>query len=426
MTPTDHTQPSLSPTGAWLLLALGAIGLSALFAVLLVLSRTPYLQQLFGLESLFHTALVLHVNFAVLIWLLSGLGCLWALEREGYLPLLQRYAVGLAAAGALLLSLSPLFNQPTPVMSNYIPALQSPLFFAALLCFGGGMALAALRLLLPGELRAGLAAQVSATAFLSALAVFLITAQRLPQPLDPARFEQLFWGGGHMLQFVYLLLLQQILLRLGGSECNRPLWFMALLPTLAGVVFSLLFDPLTAQYRTLFTELMRYGAPVACLPLIGILLKRPLLPGAAHAALALLGLGMLLGLSIRADNVTVTAHYHATNAAITLALMVMLYQLSPALSLGRVPPLVRRIQLALYGGGMLLYITGMAWSGWLDVPRKTPVLHQQGAELLSMGLMGVGGLIAITATLLFFLLHLRSINQHQEAATTTLLTEGPR
>ncbi|MCF6253388.1 MAG: hypothetical protein L3J38_01410, partial [Thiomicrorhabdus sp.] len=61
----------------WLLLASFALGISALLAILLVLSRAPHVQELFGLASWFHTILVLHVNFAVLVWLLSFIGFIW-------------------------------------------------------------------------------------------------------------------------------------------------------------------------------------------------------------------------------------------------------------------------------------------------------------------------------------------------------------
>jgi len=420
-----HRGAKLPPSASWLLLAVGAIGLSALFAVLLVVSRTPFLQQLFGLESMFHTALVLHVDFSVLIWLLTGLGCLWARERTDHLPFVQRSAFGLSAAGAILLSLSPMFNSPAPVMSNYIPVLQSPLFFTALLSFACGMTLAALRLLLPGRGRSTIPARISAVAFLCAMAAFLLSALRLPQIASTASLEQLFWGGGHLLQFVYLLLLQHIWFETSGSHSGRrSLWLLALLPSLLGLGMALVLDPQQSASRHAFTELMRFGTPLVCLPAIGWLLTRPRLPALVSASVGLLTFGMLLGVLIRSDNVMVTAHYHATNAAVTLALMGMLYQLLPRLGLGGVSSRAVRFQLPLYSIGMLLYICGMAWSGWLDIPRKTPMLHQQGMELFSMGLMGIGGLVAVTATGLFFLLLLGALRQTQGATNTPFLPEG--
>ena len=44
---------------------------AGVFSVLLVLARTPGVQEMIPLIDFFHTALVVHVNLTVLIWLLS-------------------------------------------------------------------------------------------------------------------------------------------------------------------------------------------------------------------------------------------------------------------------------------------------------------------------------------------------------------------
>ena len=133
----------------WLLLAIGAIGLSALFAILLVVARTPLLQQLFGGADLFHTVLVLHVDFSVLIWLLAFGALIWSRAIRDFHPVIDSFAFALVIAGALLISLSPLLTPPPlPVMSNYIPILHSPAFLTGLCAFAGGMGLYALRRLL--------------------------------------------------------------------------------------------------------------------------------------------------------------------------------------------------------------------------------------------------------------------------------------
>lgn len=65
----------------WLTLGVAALVASGLFAVLLVLSRTPHVQQIIPGTDFFHTALVAHVVLSVLIWLLAFAGMLWSLNR---------------------------------------------------------------------------------------------------------------------------------------------------------------------------------------------------------------------------------------------------------------------------------------------------------------------------------------------------------
>ena len=60
-------------TIGWLSLALGSLVVGGLLTVVIVLSRTPYIQDIFPWVDLFHTALVVHVDLTVLVWpVLSG------------------------------------------------------------------------------------------------------------------------------------------------------------------------------------------------------------------------------------------------------------------------------------------------------------------------------------------------------------------
>ena len=62
---------------AWLGLGLLALLASGLFSVLLVLSRTPQLQNLFPIADFFRVALVVHVDLSVLVWFLA-FGGVWS------------------------------------------------------------------------------------------------------------------------------------------------------------------------------------------------------------------------------------------------------------------------------------------------------------------------------------------------------------
>ena len=133
----------------------------------------------------------------------------------------------------------------------------------------------------------------------------------------------------------------------------------------------------------------------------------------ASSCQGLLLLGLVLGLLISGDNVSVTAHYHATNAAITLAFLTLAYPLFAQLGMGQVNRLWAQRQLQPYFGGMVIYVAGMALSGHLDVPRKVP-MTTEGQQALAMGLMGFGGLIAICASLLLVAINLQAARKHNK------------
>ena len=65
-------------TTGWLLLALASLVLAGLFTLLIVLSRTPFFQEIIPWVDFFHTALVVHVDLTVLVWFLAFAGVLWS------------------------------------------------------------------------------------------------------------------------------------------------------------------------------------------------------------------------------------------------------------------------------------------------------------------------------------------------------------
>jgi heme/copper-type cytochrome/quinol oxidase subunit 1 len=65
-----------------------------------------------------------------------------------------------------------------------------------------------------------------------------------------------------------------------------------------------------------------------------------------------------------------------------------------------------------YGAGQLMHIVGLVWSGGYGVQRKVAGAEQvlRGAEqIAAMGLMGLGGLVAVAGGLLFIIVVLRSV-----------------
>ena len=112
-------------TAGWLFLGLAALVIGGLFTILIVLSRTPFFQEIIPWVDFFRTALVVHVDLTVLVWFLAFSGVLWSYNsankclRCGWLALL------LASAGTLIITISPFTGESHPLMSNYVPVLQS-------------------------------------------------------------------------------------------------------------------------------------------------------------------------------------------------------------------------------------------------------------------------------------------------------------
>lgn len=426
----------------WLALGLAALIGAGVFSILLVAARTPQLQHLFPVADFFRVALIVHVDLSVLVWFLALGGVLWSINSTQRLVGLGWAALGLAASGTVVMSVAPFVDFGLPVMSNYVPVLDSPSFLGGLVVFGAGFLLLTVRSLAAvpavgvvidgaAALRFGLnAAAVSAAVTLLAFAWSWAT---VPASL-PAKgyYDILFWGAGHVAQFTYTLLMLVAWLWLASvaavSVPITPRVAVLLLGVGLAAVFItpviyLAWGVASVEYRKLFTWLMQWGGGLAIAPFaLGILwgitrgpagddAARPL-RAALLASLALFGIGGGIGFVIHGSDVTIPAHYHGSIVGVTLALMGLVYLLLPRLGYREPHPKWATWQPYLYGFGQLLHITGLLWSGGYGVQRKVAGTEQtlrSAGEIAGMGLMGLGGLIAIVGGLLFAGIVLHSI-----------------
>jgi cytochrome c oxidase subunit 1 len=106
--------------------------------------------------------------------------------------------------------------------------------------------------------------------------------------------------------------------------------------------------------------------------------------------------------------------YHGCIVGVTLALMGLVYHLLPRLGYGTPRGRLATLQPWLYGAGQLMHIVGLVWSGGYGVQRKVAgaeqVLRSSG-EIAGMGLMGLGGAVAIVGGLLFVALVIRALRE---------------
>ncbi|MDA8254830.1 MAG: cbb3-type cytochrome c oxidase subunit I [Betaproteobacteria bacterium] len=418
---------------AWLWLGLMALIGSGLLAILLVLSRTPGIQDVFPLKDFFRAALVVHVDLSVAIWFMAFAAVIWSALGSGGFAWLGWCGFALAALGTAVMTVSPFLPGADPVLNNYIPVLQQPVFYASLWICGAGFGLAVLRALLTTWPRPAFGSPLQLGAFLGAVAAFFaLTAFvwswiAVPRIEEKIYFEVLFWGGGHTLQFQHALLMVVAWLwiadHLGQPPATAPramsaMFWIAALPLLVvpAIYFTLPVGELA--HMELFAKLMIWGHPyMAPLILVGLLslwATRKVVSGAAKSAFiasfSLFAVGGVLAYMIQGVNVVIPAHYHGSTVGVTLAFMGLAYVLLPQLGFGEVEGRMARWQPYVYGGGQLIHILGLAWSGGYGVQRKVAGAEQALVSLpqkIGMGMMGAGGLIAVIGGIMFVLVCLK-------------------
>jgi hypothetical protein len=432
---------------AWLWLGMAALVGSGLFAVLLVVSRTPGLKDLFPVADFFRLALVVHVDLSVLVWFVAMAGMIWSLNARGVALSLARLALALCAAGTLGMLAAPFVGGGEALMANYIPVLDGRVFISALVVFGVGALLLVLHAIVAAPRPADLppaqgamqfGSNAGAVAMAVALFAFAASWWLVPESLaGKAYFEILFWGGGHALQFTWTILMLMAWLWLSGA-CGarlplgpRALALMFLL-AVAGVFVTpyayVMYDIASVEHRDLHTWAMRIGgglaiAPVMLAVILGLFATGPLaasqrpLRAALYSSMALFALGGVIGILISGNNVRIPAHYHGSIVGVTLALMGLVYFLLPRLGYAAPESRLARVQPTLYAVGQALHILGLVWSGGYGVQRKVAGAEQvlrTPSEVAGMGVMGLGGLVAIVGGLLFVVVVLRAMRARAE------------
>ena len=200
----------------WLKNGIAALAIAGLYSIILVILRTPQLSHFFPDQSMFRSALVIHVNLSVLVWLLAITCCIWSFSsiKTGLELLLARTAF----AGMLLMAFSPLYPESEPIMNNYVPMLENIVFIIGLSLFGAVVLILSIQTLVTsfmqnisdyGERIIAITKFTSAFMFICVWACFIISFFSLDElseivPLDiDFYYEMLFWSGGHLLQFIY-------------------------------------------------------------------------------------------------------------------------------------------------------------------------------------------------------------------------------
>ncbi len=434
---------------AGLMTAIFSIVFAELYALFAAGARTPGVYQLLPGKDFFHVALVTHVNLAIVIWFLVfiGLLCLvsvvpWNIAND----LWSKIGWGgilLCGGGMVLIVLAPFLGIEHPVMANYIPVITDPVFFAALLMvfLGAGMMMSypfrvsigsKKTTVLQKEFTFGM--QLTVGTFLIAVICIVLAFTRLSAPYNTDYYEILFWGGGHILQFVNTLALLSCWIFLSVSVFQRlPMpsttlrWLLAsiLLFALPAPFFYFYFPIYSLELRDAFTFLMRWGLGLAVIP-VGLMIVRTSYQKRSEiswknpcytsllVSILLFAYGGLIGVLIENSDVRIPAHYHGVIGAVTLAFMGASYELLPILRRKQVWSRFTRWQPLICGAGGILFVTGMFWAGAHGVARKVPGAGQ-GLDNLGkttgMALMGIGGLVTVFGVVIYVVIILKSLQQ---------------
>ncbi len=435
----------------WAWLSVGALVVAGVLAILLAVSRIPGIEEVFAWPlGFFQKGLVIHVVFSLIVWLLGVFAFLltyatinvWGDEvRARFLGELGQALVMLAFPCLIL----PAFVDSTiPELVNYVPLIRHPAYDAGLLLLASGVLAPVLRLAINVVSRrkalTPIGAAMSAGSFVYGVALlcFLIAAVLLSRTGDLQNGrEQLFWGGGHLLEFVYTIVMMtnwMLLSResLGEKAVDFDIFRLSMLLI---SVFSL---PAPLFYRVfeLFSSRQQdaYRVLQFVLVLPTLLFAVSLLAGALKwsrpgrwpwhepafialvVSLVLFAVGGSMGTLISGSDTRTPAHYHAVVTAVSVSSMGVLLTFGMR-ELGRMRTSARVVRLLFlfYGGGQLFASLGMFLAGGYGAPRKVPtgVGTLVDIAVAGMFLHGVGALFAVLGGAAFVVVALIALRRVQ-------------
>ncbi len=443
----------------WLTLAVGSLLLAGLLSLSVVVGRLPGLSRLIDDPLFFKRCLVVHVDLALVVWFYALIGALCALRVVRRNSTVDAFAFIGATLGVAAMIAGGVMRGASPILANYIPVIDHPLFLAGLASFFTGMLMFVLRTIgsrtvrRPGGLPrdAAVGVQAAGVALALALATWIPAQAGLPAGLDRHTFFEFgFWGAGHVLQVAnvcgMLAVWLWLLRRATGHEVlsARSARFVFLLLLAPHFAMPLLSGQ-GAMHRTYIegaTLLMRWGIFPVVLFTLGLSLRHLLRHGLDAAdplarmarngfagSAALTVLGFVLGAMIRESSTLIPAHYHASLGGVTTAFMAAAYLMVAPLrtDLRRFGASARR-QLACFGAGQSVFALGFAIGGVFGLARKAYAGEQQVRSLgeqTGLVVMGLGGLLAAAAGVWFLVLVVRPLCSRRRSSTGSPLQPVP-
>lgn len=412
----------------WLFAAMVCIVLSGIAPLLLLAGRASVYAEVAQIKTWFVPVLVIHVNLSVGLWFIALTMMLWRLYWPIKLPSIWHEGCVLTFLTGVLAMVAAPFAGGDAFTSNYIPVQNNPLFF-----FGLSLIFACLLCMIAPYLWAILRQKTHALISMNvltlsvALGCFALSIMQHPEGYGGrSYYEAIFWGGGHVLQFVYVQIAAIAWLWL-ASHLSIPLPSRKVIFTGFGVLTAAaisspliyLFEDINSYYHIKFFSWQMNIITGTVPALLAVWLFVKLFKAQTRnttfwvllSSLSLFLSGGFVGFLIEGSNTIIPAHYHGSTVGVTLALMGAAYLSINKLGGHDVSQWkMAKLQPVLYGAGQLLHVVGFAIAGSEGVQRKVAGKMEGASELAQAGmqLTRFGGILAVIGGGLFVVVMIRA------------------
>jgi heme/copper-type cytochrome/quinol oxidase subunit 1 len=222
-----------------------------------------------------------------------------------------------------------------------------------------------------------------------------------------------------------------------GARAFKVAMMLLVAGSAAGPLLYLTYETGDPAQREMFTNLFWFVLPVptaiVVAGLVALLFRRrgdfrdgaPELAAVA-VALGLFAFGGVLGFFESSVDTRTPGHYHAELIAVTLAFMALYFALFlPVLEKRTERRRLRTWMYLLLGGGQFLHSSALYLAGSFGVARKVAGAEQgldSWPKIVSMAMMGVGGVIAVAGGIIFIVLSARLLLRRGAAAAASGVT----
>lgn len=451
---TDASNRAQLLSKLWFSLSIGALLLAGFLSLSFIIGRAPVISEWITDPLWIKRVLIVHVNLALVIFIYAFFcGLFLLIPHKTTQFRLQYIGLFLAALATLTLIATIFIPTATPILSNYIPVLDHPLFIASLLLFAIGLivTISNARLFanqknwaenIPQIIPKIAIPALQSAALLLIISVITFVISWIYTDTNLVSFiyyERVIWGGGHILQFVnsaitvatWLIISDKLLGEAPMSYKHSSLLFVIFTIPVLFAPFLIVDGTSSVLYLFGFTSYMRWGIfPVVSIFMIVIIrkliqakikntlpeqpFKNPYFTGLV-VSLTFMLIGFILGSLIRGSNTLIPAHYHATLGGITVAFITITYFLLDAFGKPFPSAKVKKwaaYQPLIFGLGQLLFVFGFAYAGSYGLARKAFGVEQtigSTEALVGLAVAGFGGLLAIVGGFIFLWVLLLSI-----------------
>lgn len=131
---SQHNNINHLLTKKWFILSVFSLALSGLFAIFLVIGRSPYINKILPHIDFFKSSLTIHVNLSVTIWLLGMITSIYCQNTKRFYKA-HNTSFALATIASILVCMSIFDTAATAYLNNYIPFINSVYFKIGIFTF---------------------------------------------------------------------------------------------------------------------------------------------------------------------------------------------------------------------------------------------------------------------------------------------------